>query len=122
MKRDVNRKVARFKARWIVKGYLQQFGVDFDQTFAAVIKPMAFKVLFTIATFFNLDINQIDIKIAFLYDFIDQLMYVEIPKGIKSKNNRNIVCKLLKALYSLKQSPQLWYERLSTFLLQKLGL
>lgn len=49
VKRDVNGNIARFKARWVVKGYLQQFGVDFDQTFAAVVKPMAFRVLFAIA-------------------------------------------------------------------------
>ncbi len=42
VKRDVNGDIARFKARWVVKGYLQQYGVDFDQTFAAVVKLMAF--------------------------------------------------------------------------------
>ncbi len=122
VKRDVDGKVARFKARWVVKGYLQQFGVDFDQTFAAVVKPMAFRVLFAIAAFLDLDIDQMDVKTAFLYGLIDQLVYVEIPKGTESEDNRNMVCKLLKALYGLKQSPRLWYERLSTFLLQKLGL
>lgn len=122
VKRNVNGRVARFKARWVVKGYLQQFGVDYDQTFAAVVKPMAFRVLFAIAAFFDLDIDQMDVKTAFLYGLIDQLVYVEIPKGTESEDNRNMVCKLLKALYGLKQSPRLWYERLSTFLLQKLGL
>ena len=43
-----NGDIARFKARWVVKGYLQQFGVDFDQTFAAVVKPMAFRVVFAV--------------------------------------------------------------------------
>lgn len=71
VKQDVDRKVARFKARWVVKSYLQQFGVDYDQTFAAVVKPMAFKVLFAIAAFLDLDINQIDVKTAFLYSLID---------------------------------------------------
>ena len=122
VKHDVDGKVARFKARWVVKGYLQQFGVDFDQTFAAVVKPMAFRVLFAIPAFLDLDIDQMDVKTAFLYRLIDQLVYVEIPKGTESEDNRNMVCKLLKALYGLKQPPRLWYKRLSTFLLQKLGL
>ena len=122
VKCDVDKKVARFKARWVVKGYSQQFGVDFNQTFAVVVKPMAFKVLFAIATFLDLDINQMDVKTAFLYGLINQLVYVEIPKGTESKDNWNMVYKLLKALYGLKQSPRLWYERLSTFFLQKLGL
>ena len=91
----------------MVKGYLQQFGVDFDQTFATVVKPMTFRVLFAIAAFLNLDIDQMDVKTAFLYGLIDQLVYVDIPKGTKSEDNRNMVCKLLKALYSVKQSPRL---------------
>ncbi len=122
VKRDVDGNVARFKARWVVKRYLQQFEVDFDQTCAAIAKPMAFRVLFAIAAFFDLDIDQMDVKTAFLYGLIDQLVYVEIPKGTESEENRNMVYRLLKALYGLKQSSRFWYERLSTFLLKKLGL
>lgn len=83
---------------------------------------MAFWVLFAITAFFDLDIDQINIKTAFLYGLIDQLVYVDIPNGFKTEANQNMVCKLLKALYDLKQLFWLWYEKLSTFLLQKLGL
>lgn len=69
---------------------------------------MAFRVLFAIAAFFDLDIDQMDIKTAFFYGLNDQLMYVEILKCIKSDKSRNMVCKLLlKALYDLKQLPWL---------------
>lgn len=83
---------------------------------------MAFRVLFAIAAYFDLDIDQIDVKTAFLYRLINQLIYVKIPKGTKTEANKNMVCRLLKALYGLKQSPRPRYERLSTFLLEKLGL
>ena len=122
VKRDVEGKVSRFKARWVIKGYLQQFGVDFDQTYASVVKPMAFRTLFALAAFFDLDIDQMDVKMAFLYGLIDQLIYIEIPKGTETEATKNMVCKLLKAIYGLKQSPRLWYERFSAFLLEKLGL
>lgn len=72
----MNGAVARFKARWVMRGYLQQFGIDFDQTFAAVVKPMAFRVLFAIAAYYDLDIDQMDVTTAFLYGLIDQLVYV----------------------------------------------
>ena len=65
---------------------------------------MAFRVLFAIAAFFDLNIDQINVKTAFLYGPINQLVYVEISKGTETKANRNMVCKLLKALYDLKQS------------------
>ncbi len=122
VKRDVNGDIAQFKARWVVQGYLQQYGVDFDQTYAAIMKPMAFRVLFAIAAYYDFDIDQMDVKTAFLYGLIDQLVYVQIPKGSETSANKNMVCKLLKALYGLKQAPRLWYKRLSNFLFEKLGL
>lgn len=81
---------------------------------------MAFWVLFVIAAFYDLDIDQMDVKTAFLYGENDQFLYVELPKGYE--NERDLVCMLNKDLYGLKQSPRLWYERLQTFLLEKLGL
>ena len=103
----------------MVKGYLQQYGVDFEQTYASVVKPMAFRLLFAIAAHHDLDIEQLDVVTAFLYGVIDQLIYVQMPKGYEKAG---MICKLNKALYGLKQSPRLWYERLSEFLLTKLGL
>ena len=83
---------------------------------------MSFRVVFAIAAYYDLDINQMNVKTAFLYRMIDQLAYVQISKGSETTANKRIVCKLLKALYGLKQAPRLWYERLSKFLLEKLGL
>lgn len=83
---------------------------------------MAFRVLFAIAAYYDLDIDQMDVKTAFLYGLINQLIYVEMPKGTETNATRDMICKLRKALYGLKQSPRLWYERLSSFLHEKLGL
>ena len=80
---------------------------------------MAFRLLFAIAAHHDLDIEQLDVVTAFLYGVIDQLIYVQMPKGYEKAG---MICKLNKALYGLKQSPRLWYERLSEFLLTKLGL
>ena len=61
-----------------------------------------FRVFFTIVTFFNLNIEQINIKTAFLYGFIDLLVYFDIPKKLKTEANHNIICKFLKTRYGLK--------------------
>jgi len=71
VKKGKDGKVLRYKARWVVKGYLQQYGVNYNQTFAAVVKPIAFRALFAIATYHDLKIEQMDIKTAFLYRLID---------------------------------------------------
>lgn len=63
-----------------------------------------------------------DVKTAFLYSLIDQLVYVQIAKESEDATSKGMVCKLLKALYGLKQAPKLWYERLSKFLLERLSL
>lgn len=55
---------------------------------------MAFKVIFAIAVFFDLDINQIDVNITFFYGLINQLVYVEMYKGTETEENQKIVCKL----------------------------
>lgn len=83
---------------------------------------MALRVLFAIAAYYNLNIDQKNVKIAFLYRMIDQPVNVQIPKGSENSTNKKMVCKFLKALYNLKQTLRLWYKWLSSFLLKKLGL
>lgn len=83
---------------------------------------MVFGTLFALAAFFDIDIDQIAVKTAFLYGLIDQLIYMGVLKGTETEVINNMVCKLLKAMYGLKQSPCLWYKRFLVFLLTKLGL
>lgn len=83
---------------------------------------MVFRILFAIIAYYNFYINHIIMKIAFFYRFIDQLIYIQIPRDLELFANKNIVCKLLKILYGVKQASRLWYKRLSKFLLGKLSL
>ena len=79
---------------------------------------MTFRVLFVVVVFLNLKIQQMNVKIAFLYEFIDSDIYVKYSTRC---DNDEIICKLNKALYELKQSFRLWYKRLFEFLLLKLN-
>ena len=58
-------------------------------------------------------------KSAFLNDFINDEVYIEQPPDFESFNFSNHVFKLKNTLYDLKQTPRVWYERLSKFLLKK---
>ena len=82
---------------------------------------MIFRILFAIAVFYDLDIEQMDVKTAFLHGIINQLLYMEIPKRYEQQW-KDQICQLKKALYGLKQLPRFWYERLTEFLFTKLGL
>ena len=114
LKRGADGEILRFKARWVVRGFEQEYGIDYHETFASVVKPMSYKALFAIAAALDLEIHQMDVKTAFLYGKVDEEIYVEQPTGLEDGTER--VCKLNKALYGLKQSPRIWYCTLSTFL------
>jgi hypothetical protein len=90
-----------------VRGFEQREGLDYNDTFASVVKPMSYKLLFAIAAANDLEIEQMDVKTAFLYGDIDVEVYVEQPEGFGEIGKSDKVCKLNKALYGLKQSPSL---------------
>ena len=114
IKRGANGEITRYKARWVVRGFEQQEGIDYHETFASVVKPMSYKTLFALAAAKDLEIEQMDVKTAFLYGDIDEEIYVEQPPGFDDGTGR--VCRLNKGLYGLKQAPRIWYTTLATFL------
>jgi hypothetical protein len=104
----------RYKARWVARGFEQQYGTDYDQTFASVVR--AFRTVFAIAAINGWDIKQMDVVTAFLNSSLpisEQQVYVEQPHGYSSDQR---VCLLRKALYGLKQSPRAWYDTIKSFL------
>jgi hypothetical protein len=72
-----------------------------------------YKTLFTLVTHYDLEVNQMNITTAFLYGFIDQVVYVELPHSYELLDK---VALLNKALYDLKQAPCLWYKTLHDLL------
>lgn len=114
LKRGENGQVLRYKARFVVRGFEQREGIDFNETFASVVKPMSYKMIFAIAVALDLELEQMDVKTAFLYGLINEEIYVQQFEGFDGGSGRG--CKLMRALYRLKQAPRVWYETLSTFL------
>ena len=76
IKRDTHGAIMKSKAWWVVKGFEQRFGIDYNQTYAAVIKPMSYKVLFTLVAFYDLHIEQIDVITAFLHGELSEVIYM----------------------------------------------
>jgi hypothetical protein len=61
-------------------------------------------------------IHQMDVKIAFLNDIIEEEVYIEQPHGFEVHDRETYVWRLKKALYGLKQAPRAWYSRIDTYL------
>ena len=117
---DKNGNIEKYKARWVVKGFLQKYGIDYIETFSNTVKPMAYKTLFTLAAHQNLEIQQWDVKSAFPNAPLNECIYIEQPHGFQDHKYPTRACFLNKALYGLKQSARQWYIYLAK-LLSELG-
>ena len=115
-KNDGNSSQPRFKARLVVKGFDQRKGVDFDEIFSPVVKMSSIRTVLGIAASMNLEVEQLDVKTAFLHGDLEEEIYMEQPEGFIDKGNDQLVCKLKKSLYGLKQAPRQWYRKFDSFM------
>jgi hypothetical protein len=115
-KTDGDGYLSRFKARLVVRGDLQ---APLDNTYAATLAIRNFRALIAIANYFDLELKQYDVPTAFLNAQIDRKLYAETPKAFRHIEGEIML--VLRALYSLKESPILWYNELRQQLI-KLGL
>ena len=106
-----------YKARLAARGFEQQDGVDFLETFAPVVRWETIRVLIAIAVHLNWPLHQLDVLTAFLNGILKEDVYMYQPPGFVNPGEEHLVCKLHKALYGLKQSPRAWYARLHAALL-----
>ena len=107
--------LTRYKARWVVRGFSQQPGVDFDETFSPVVKPATIHVVLGIATSRGWPVHQLDVKNAFLHGTLDEEVYCQQPPGFVDPSRPQHVCRLHKSLYGLKQAPRAWYQRFAHY-------
>ncbi len=103
--------ISRYKARLVARGFSQVRGMDYNETFSPVLRITSFRALLATAAQFRLIIHQMDVRTAFLHGNLHEEIYMEQPPGYISNDHPNYVCKLVKSLYGLKQSPRQWYER-----------
>ncbi|GJW21821.1 retrovirus-related pol polyprotein from transposon TNT 1-94 [Tanacetum coccineum] len=105
-KKDKHGITTKNKARLVVQGYSQEEGIDYDETFAPVVRIEAIRIFLAFATYMNFKVYQIDVKSAFLNGKLIKEVYVKQPPGFESSEFPDYVCKLDKALYGLKQAPK----------------
>ncbi|CAI7889880.1 unnamed protein product [Closterium sp. NIES-53] len=102
--------IDKFKARWVVRGFDQEQGRDFTETFAPVSQHTSLRILLAIAAMNRKKLRQIDVANAFLYAPVDAEIFVELPHGSNAGPNQNY--QLEKSMYGIKQAPRLWQQHL----------
>ncbi|CAJ2635046.1 unnamed protein product [Trifolium pratense] len=110
-KRDSNGNVERYKARLVAKGYTQKEGIDFKETFSPVSSKDSFRTIMALVAHYDLELHQMDVKTAFLNGNIDETIYMVQPENFVSGDSKNMVCKLTKSIYGLKQASRQWYHK-----------
>ena len=101
--------VEKFKAQLVAKGYSQVEGVNFDEIFSHVAKLTSIRVLMSLDATFDLEIEKMDMKTTFLCGDLGEEIYINQLEGFIIKGKEELVYKLEKSLYGLKQSHRMWY-------------
>ncbi|GJR08372.1 retrovirus-related pol polyprotein from transposon TNT 1-94 [Tanacetum coccineum] len=110
--------VIRNKSCLVAKGYGQEEGINFEESFAPVARLEAVRIFVAYAAYKNFPIYQMDVKTAFQNGPLKEKIFVRQPDDFVDLDFPNHVYRLKKALYGLKQSPKAWYDKLSSFLIE----
>ena len=98
-----DKKLLKYKARLVVKGFDQNKGIDFDEIFSPILKMCSIRVILGFSTGMNLELEQLDVKTSFMHSDLDEEIFMEQPKGFKVKGKENMVYKLKKVYTDLNR-------------------
>ena len=118
LKHKADGTIDRYKARLVAQGFSQKEGVDYNETFASVAKFCSIRALLALGAYQDLEIHQMDVNTAFLNGDLDEEIYMRQPDGFVVPGKEQLVCKLNKSLYGLKQAARAWYTKIDRVLLE----
>lgn len=95
----------------MAKGYNQQEGIDYEDTFSSVVRFTSVRLILAIVANLDLELHQMDVKTAFLNGELEEEIYMQQPVGFIVEGQEQKVCRLLRSIYGLKQSSRQWYIR-----------
>lgn len=110
--------VKKLRSRLVAQGCGQEEGVDYWETYSPVVRTATVRLVLHTATVMRWDIKQMDVANAFLHGDLTETVYMKQPAGFVDKERPDHVCLLHKSIYGLKQSPRVWFDRFSSFLLK----
>jgi hypothetical protein len=107
-KTDKGGNVHIYKARLVMKGFKKIHGIDYDEIFSPITMLKSIQILLAIVAYFDYEIWQMGVKIAFLNGNLTEDMYMTQPEGFVDPKHAGKICKLQKFIYGLKQASRSW--------------
>ena len=102
----------------MAQGFSQRPGIDYEETYSPVMDAITFRYLISLAVSKGLDMRLMDVVTTYLYGYLDANVYMKIPEGFTKPRSMYSI-KLQRSLHGLKQFGQMWYNRLSQYLLKE---
>lgn len=141
-KTDSVGEISRYKARLVARGFTQRESLDFDEIYSPTLCKQTLRCVLGVAASSGFRFRQLDVKTAFLHGVLQHDVYIRFPPLLQcssvdaspdtvsiergnqtyfvEESPSNIMCKLKRGLYGLRQSPRLWYQRIDSFLIDSL--
>lgn len=121
LKLDSDGKVASHKARLVARGFTQQEGIDFKETYSPVVKFTTIRLLLAFATEWDMNVHQLDISTAYLNADIEEELYMMQPEGFVQydSSGKPLVCRMKKSLYGLRQAERNWNHTIDKWLIEQ---
>jgi hypothetical protein len=118
LKRDADRQITRYKARLVARGFTQEHGVDYHETFAPAVKVISIRTLLALVAYSDWEVGHLDVVTAFLEANIEEEIYMRQLESFQHtcNNGEELLCLLKKSLYGRKQAPRKWNKTITTWL------
>jgi hypothetical protein len=118
IKHAADESVDKYKSRFIVIGFYQKEGEDYDETFSLISRYTSIRDIISLIASMGWSLHQMDVKTTFLNGAIEEEVYIEQPQGFEVHSRDTHVFILKKYLYGLKQAPRAWYARINNYLMR----
>jgi hypothetical protein len=116
VKHNANISMSKYKARLVAKGYAQTYGIDYEETYSPIVEMTNVRTIIAMVVAKGWSLHQMDVKNPFFHGDLQEEVYMEQPPGYVDQTHPNLVYRLKKVLYDLKQALKAWSDKRGQYL------